>query len=175
MRKTEIFLNSIIYTVYFLAACFCGVGVDFLVIKVLDSIVVLSAFAVCVIRTLIYFIVPMAVIFVCSYKEGYKEAGFYFGETLLSSVIATVVHFLFAMLFSFNQFFAGGVKYVSAIFVYGTDIRKLSQISEIRYRVFMPVFLAFSIMYCINILLAKRFGCDARLRDRKQLFAGRNK
>ena len=72
MRKTEIFLNSLVYTAYFLAACLCGVGVDFLVIKVLDSIVVLSAFAVCFIRTVIYLIVQMAVIFVCAYKEGYK-------------------------------------------------------------------------------------------------------
>lgn len=175
MRKTEIFLNSIVYAVYFLAACLCGVGVDFLVIKILDSIVILSAFAICTIRAIIYFIVPMAVIFVCAHKEGYKEAGFHFGETLISSVLATVVHFLFALLFAFNQFFAGGVKFVSAIFVYGSDMQSLSQISEIRYRVFMPVFFAFSVMYCVNIILAKKLGRDARLLDRKQLFAGRSK
>ena len=169
------FLNSIVYAVYFLAACLCGVGVDFLVIRVLDSIVVMSAFAVCVVRVVIYFIVPMAVIFVSAYKEGYKEAGFNFGETLISSIIATVVHFLFALLFAFNQFFAGGVKFVSAIFVFGSDIQSLSQISEIRYRVFLPVFFAFSVMYCVNLLLAKRFGRDARLLDRKKLFAGRSK
>lgn len=175
MRKTEIFLNSLVYAAYFLASCLCGVGVDFLVIKVLDSIVVLSAFAICVIRSVIYFIVPMAVIFVCAYKEGYKEASFYFGETLLSSVFATVIHFLFALLFAFNQFFAGGVKFVSAIIVYGADIEKLSQISEIRYRVFMPMFVAFGVIYCVNLILAKKLGRDARLQDRKQLFAGRSK
>lgn len=175
MRKTEIFLNSVIYAVYFLAACLCGVGVDFLIIKVLDSIIVMSAFAICIIRSVIYFAVPMAVIFVCAYKEGYKEASFYFGETFLSCIIATLIHFLFALLFAFNQFFAGGVKFTSAIIVYGADIQKLAQISEIRYRVFIPVFFAFSVIYCVNLVLAKRLGCDARLQDRRQLFAGRSK
>ena len=83
--------------------------------------------------------------------------------------IATVVHFLFAFLFNFNQFFAGGVKFYSAIFVLGDKISSMQQIADIRYRVFMPVFLVMAVVLGVTLILAKKLGCNARLVDRKVL------
>lgn len=169
MRKTEVLLNSFVYSLYLLAACLCGVGVDFLVLKVLDSIIVVSPFLACVLKAIIYFAVTVAVVFVLAYKEGYKEASFFAGETVVSMAIATLVHFLFAFLFNFNQFFAGGVKFYSAIFVYGDKISSMQQISDIRYRVFMPVFLVMAVILGVTLILAKKLGCNSRLVDRKVL------
>ena len=174
MRKSEILLNSIVYSVYFLAACLCGVGVDFLALKVLDSIIVVSPFLACVLKAIIYFATTTAIVFILAFKEGYREAGFIFGETLISLVFAVIIQFLLAFLFAFNQFFAGGVKFFSAIFVYGDRITSMAQISEIRYRVFMPVFLVIAIWLCATVILAKKLGCNSRLLSRKELFKSSN-
>ena len=175
MRKTEVFLNSIVYAVYFLAACLCGVGVDYLVLKVLDSIIVVSPFLACVMKAIIYFTVMTVVVFIFAYKEGYREADIRVGESVISLVCATVAHFLFALLFGFNQFFAGGVKFFSAIFVYGKDISAMTQILDIRYRVFIPVFVVMNVILSVTVILAKKLGCNTRLLDRKALFAGKAK
>ena len=175
MRKSEVFLNSIVYAVYFLAACLCGVGVDFLVLKVLDSLIVVTPFVACVLKAIIYFVVTSAVVFVLAYKEGYREASFIFGETCISLVFAVIIQFLFALLFVFNQFFAGGVKFFSALLVYGRGIEAMTQIAEIRYRVFMPVFFVLAIFTCAILILAKKLGCDSRLESRKELFASSKK
>ena len=175
MKKADIFLNSIVYAAYFLAACLCGVGVDFLALKVLDSLIVVTPFLACLLKAIIYFVVTSAVVFILAYKEGYREAGFVFGETCVSLVFAVIIQFLFALLFVFNQFFAGGVKFFSALLVYGSGIEAMTQISEIRYRVFMPVFLVLAIFLCVILLLAKKLGCDSRLESRKELFASSKK
>ena len=175
MRKSEIFLSSIVYAVYFLAACLCGVGVDFLTLKVIGSIIVVTPFLACVLKAIIYFVVTTAVVFVLAYKEGYREANFIFGETSVSLIFAVVIQFLFALLFLFNQFFAGGVKFFSALLVYGDKIQDMAQISEIRYRVFMPVFFVLAVFMCVTVVLGKKLGCDSRLLSRKELFASSKK
>ena len=174
MRKSEIFLNSIVYAVYFLAACLCGVGVDFLVLKVLDSIIVVTPYLACILKAIIYFVVTTAVVFMFAFKEGYREANFIFGETCISLIFAVIIQFLFALLFAFNQFFAGGVKFFSALFVYGNEITDMTQIFDIRYRVFMPVFFALAILLCITVVLSKKLGCNSRLVSRKELCGSSN-
>ena len=168
-------MNSIVYAVYFLAACLCGVGVDFLALKVLNSIIVVTPFLACILKAIIYFVVTTAVVFVLAYKEGYREASFIFGETCVSLIFAVVIQFLFALLFLFNQFFAGGVKFFSALLVYGDKIQDMAQISEIRYRVFMPVFFVLAVFMCVTVVLGKKLGCDSRLLSRKELFASSKK
>lgn len=171
MKKNDSIINSLIYVVYYVCACICAVGVDFLAVRIITGFLAVSPYIICLIRTVIYVVVPVGVIFAASYKEGYRDCDVSVPSSVISCAIATVIQFLFALLFKFNQILSGGVKFISALIVYGSDMKSLDDIANIRYRVFIPVFIALGVIYAITLIIGKKIGCEKRIKSRSELFS----
>ncbi len=171
MKKTDALINSLIYSAYLFASFICGVAVDFLALRILNSFIVLSSFNICVIRAAIYLCVSFGVLSVLAFKEGYREARCSFSELLLSFVPTLVIHLIFAIIFRFNVFFAGGAKYVTALFLYRTSLTSISQISEIRYRILIPTLIFIALLYFADITVLKKIGASKRIKDRESMMS----
>lgn len=171
MKKTDALINSLIYSAYLFASFICGVAVDFLVLRILNSFIVLSSFDICVIRAVIYLCVSFGILSVLAFKEGYREARYSLMEIALSFLPTLAIHLIFAIIFRFNVFFAGGAKYVTAILLYGSDITSVSQLSEIRYRILIPVLIAIALLYFADIAVFKKIGVQKRIKDRKSMMS----
>ena len=169
MRIVDSFINSLIYTAYVIGACLCAAAIDLLTLKVLNEFLVISLYAQTIIRVVIYAIAPVVVVAIVSFREGYKEASFYAGESILSCALACVGTFLFSVLFRFNRFVAGGVKYIASLIAYGNTISDAEQIVNVRYRFAIPVFLGLFIIYSVAIIVFKKLGAEKRLCDRAEL------
>lgn len=169
MKIIDSFINSLIYIAYVIGACICAAAVDLLALKILNEFLVISIYAQTVIRVVIYAIVPLAVVSVVAFREGYKEAGFNVGESVISCALASVGTFLVALLFRFNRFVAGGVKYISSLIAYGDSISSEEQIANVGYRYAIPVFVALFVIYSVAIIVFKKLGAHQRLVDRAEL------
>ena len=169
MKKLDYLLNTAIYALYMFASCFCAMLVEAFTVKVLNLLVEIDYFYLCIIRIAIYTVVVLGLIFILAFREGYREVKFSPLLTILSSLTAGIIHFLFALLFGFQSFVAGGVRFISAIIEYGSSLVSSEQIDGMGYGIFIIVFFVSGIVYCIDIALAKRFGCQKRLIDREEL------
>ena len=169
MKKLDYLLNTAIYTLYMFASCFCAMLAEAFLLKVLNLIIEIDYFYVCVIRVVIYSVVVMGLIFILAFKEGYREARFSPLVTVFSSLTAVILHFLFALLFGFQGFAAGGVRFISALIKYGSSLASHEQIDSMGYGIFIVVFFVLGVLYSIEITAAKKFGCQKRLIDRENL------
>lgn len=169
MKIVDSFVNSLIYIAYIIGACLCAAAVDLLTLKILNEFLVISLYAQTIIRVVIYTIAPIAVIAVVSFKEGYREARFSLGEVSVSCVFASVGMFLVALLFRFNRFLVGGVKYISSLIAYGQNLSDADQITNVGYRYAIPVFFGLFVVYSVVLAIFKKLGADKRLLDRAEL------
>ncbi len=169
MKIVDSFINSLIYVAYIIGACLCAAAVDLLALKVLNEFLVISIYAQTVIRVVIYAIAPVSVIAVVSFKEGYREAGSNLSENIISCVFASVGVFLVSLLFTFNRFVSGGVKYIASLIAYGNRISDAEQIANVKYRYAIPVFVGMFVIYSVAICIFKKLGADKRLKDRAAL------
>lgn len=169
MKILDSLINSLIYTAYVLGACICGVAVDFLLLKILNEFLVISLVHQTIIRVVIYCIVPLAVMAVAAYREGFREARFNAPESILSCAIAMVGTFLISVLFNFNRLVSGGVKYISALIAYGDRLSDAEQIQFVPYRYAIPVFVGLFIIYSAVLILFKLVGKERRLVSRAKL------
>lgn len=169
MKIIDSFVNSLIYFAYIVGACLCAAAIDLLSLKILNEFLVISLYAQTVIRIVIYAIAPVAVIAIVSFKEGYREARSNLSENVISCALASVGTFLISLLFKFDRFVAGGVKYIASLIAYGNRISDAEQIANVRYRYAIPVFIGLFVVYSVVICVFKRLGADKRIKDRTEL------
>ena len=76
---------------------------------------------------------------------------------------------MFCLLFSFNPFCAGGVKFITALIKFGTALSSSAFIGQL-YRIdYIPFFFATALLYCVLMAIFKKMGASARLLDRAEL------
>ena len=169
MKIIDSFVNSLLYVAYMIGACASSAIIDILALKVLNEFVIVSLFVQTIIRVVIYAIAPLVVLGIVSYKEGYREARFKALESIISCVFAIFGTFIVSLLFHFDRFVAGGVKYISALIAYGDKLYDAVQIANIGYRYAIPVFVALFVIYSLVITIGKKLGADKRICDRAEL------
>jgi len=158
-----------IYAFYTVISCAVVMLAEMLILRVLDLTVVMNATTVGTIRAIIYTVGVCAVLSIAAYREGYHAAGYSVPETLLSGILGAIIHFIFALLFSFEAFCAGAVKFVSALLKYGSYLNSENAVVELfRYDCIL-VFAIYSVIYALLMAFFKRLGAKKRLVDRKEL------
>jgi len=169
MKKTDVFLNALVYAIYMLVSCIVVMIAETLITRILGSFFELTPLALCVIRAVIYTPSVTALLGILAYKEGYRAAYFSVVGTAVSGAIAAVAHLLFAMLFSFEAFAAGGVKFVAALVKFGEKLNLKSFSGKLLLTDSIPFFLIFAILYIAVMILCGKLGQRARIRSRKEL------
>lgn len=169
MKKQYIFIDALLYALYMLVACVTCMFAEMLIVKVLDLLVPISYFALCIIRTAIYTLGVNAILCIIAYREGYKAAYCSVICTLISGIIATVIHFLFALLFGFEAFCSGGVRSITALVNFGSELASSSFMDKLTPLDFTIVFFINGLAYCAFMVIAKKLGATKRLSDRAAL------
>ena len=118
----DVLLDAGIYAFYMFAACLVWMVAEAGIVKLLTLCFEMNYFTLCVIRAVIYTLGVNAMLSLVAYREGYKAAGASVFGTLISGILATLVHFAFCLLFSFNPFCAGGVRFITALVKFGTTL-----------------------------------------------------
>ncbi len=170
LTKIKTFLvTSLIYFLYLFSACFLVMLIESFLVFVLNKLVVLTYFSLTVIRVVVYTPCVIALVGVFGYAEGYKEEYFSVKDIVLPYLPAAILHLLFAMLFKFQPFVAGSVRFTAGLIANGTDITYDSLLNQTTYATFLWVFFAYSVVYCLTLLIAKYFGMQKRIMVRGEI------
>lgn len=169
MRKTDIFVNSLLYAAAMLISCIVVMLAETLLTRVLGSMFELTPFILCVIRAVVYSIGVTALLAIMAYMEGYRAAYFSAIECAISGALASLLHFIFSLLFSFEAFASGGVKFVAALVKFGEKLNLKSFSGKLEPLDSIPFFFLFALIYVAVMILCGKLGVVARLKSRKEL------
>ena len=172
MKRTADLLNGLFYFLYFFGACFIVMLVESMLVSVVEKVVALPYPVLTVIRIVIYTVGVTALQCVMGYYEGYREMACSVSGTVLAGAGATVLHLLFAMLFKFQAFAAGGTRFLAGLLYNGRDVTYDSLINETPYLLFVGVFLGYAALYTAALTVAKYLGAQKRIIDRAELRRG---
>ena len=167
MKKLDVIIDSAIYALYFFFSCLVCMIAEWFASRVITLFVGISPFALSLVRVVIYTVGVCTVLGIALYKEGYRSAHSHIGETALSVALSSVVYFLFCLLFSFEAFCAGGVKYVTLLFKYGSDLTVAQTESGLTRLDPIGVFFLHILIYGIVMALCKYLGACKRRDDRR--------
>ncbi len=171
MKKIDVLINSVMYLIYVALSCAAAMIIEAGITKIISLCFVIDYFTLTVIRAVIYVITVFTLLFILSFHEGYKDAHFSAGHTVVSALLAAVSHFLFSLLFKFSAFISGGTKFISALIFYGKTLIEPKQTDSLGYGTVIPVFIVLWLFYATEITVAKYFGAKKRLLDRASLTA----
>lgn len=172
MKKAKILdvaIDSLIYLLSMLFVCLVCMCAEILLVKIVDVCVAIDYFALCIVRTVIYTVGVNATLSAIAYRDGYKNAKCSVIGTFISCLLASVIHFLFSLLFGFEAFCAGGVRFIAGLVHFGSSLSDSSMIAGLHPADFVAVFFINSLVYCILMTVFKKIGERRRLIDRKQL------
>ncbi len=169
MKKLDVLIGGPVYAVYMFFACLVVMCAEILAIKIVNLFIVPSPLTLCVIRAVIYTVGVNAILAIVSFREGYKTGYLPILSTLISYLIATAMHFLFALLFSFEAFCAGGVKFIAALIKFGSAINSDTFSGKLDRFDLIPFFFVNSAVYIVIMLLFGKLGERRRLSDRAAL------
>ncbi len=169
MKKGDILISSLFYAVYMLVSCIVVMCAEILILKLVNWFIVPSPLTVCVLRVIIYTVGVNAILAIAAYKEGYRAAYFSLVGTLISAVLATVMHFVFSLLFGFEAFASGAVKFISALIRFGSSLNSPLFVGKLDRFDMIPFFFINAAVYIAVMLIFGKLGEKNRLRDRKEL------
>ncbi|MGM9644741.1 MAG: hypothetical protein ACI3X1_06615 [Eubacteriales bacterium] len=169
MKKGDILFGTALRSVYMLGSCIVIMFAEMLAIKIIDLFVGLSPLSLCIVRALIYTVGVNALLAIVSYKEGYRSASFSAVGTLISGALASLLHFLVSLLFSFEAFCSGGVKFITALVKFGASLNSESFSGSLSRFDCIPFFFANALVYIAVMIIFGRLGARNRLRDREEL------
>ena len=169
MKKADILVNTLVYAFYMFISCVVIMLAEILTVKVANLFVVTEYYELTVLRAVVYTIGVNAVLGVIAYKEGYRAARYPILETLVSGILASILHALVALLFHFEAFCAGGVKFITALLHFGKGLTVNTLMDELGALDFLPVFLINSLVYVGIMILCGKLGEFKRLSDREDL------
>ena len=169
MKKGDVLFGTALRSVYMLGSCIVIMFAEMLAIKIIDLFVGLSPLSLCIVRALIYTVGVNSLLAIVSYREGYRSAEYSVVETLISGALASVLHFLVSLLFSFEAFCSGGVKFITALVKFGSGLNSESFSGSLSRFDCVPFFFANALVYIAVMIIFGRLGARNRLRDREEL------
>ena len=91
------------------------------------------------------------------------------GATIAAGLLATLPHLIFAMLFKFQGFVSGAVRFTAGLLYNGWDITYDSLIQDTPYGLFLLIFIVYGAIYIGTLTVAKYFGTQKRIIERSDL------
>ena len=169
MKIRNLALNLLIYFLYFFGSCILVMLAEALLVSIIEKFVGLPYPVLTIIRIVIYTAGVPAILGVLGYSEGYREAECSVAETMVSGVLASILHLIFAMLFKFQGFVSGAVRFTAGLLYNGWEITYDSLINQTPYGLFLLVFAVYSLLYIGVLTIAKYLGAQKRVIDRADL------
>ncbi len=169
MKRFHIALNTLLYFLYMFGSCVIVMLVESMLVFFIDKFVPISYPVLTVIRIVIYTLGVTALMAVIGYYEGYREGHCSIAETIVSGVAAMIPHLLLSMLFKFQDFVSGAVRFTAGLLYNGWSITFDSLINQTPYSLFLAIFAVYGLIYIGALTIAKYFGAQKRIVDRAEL------
>lgn len=169
MKLKNAALNLLVYFLYMFGSCVLVMLSEALLIKVIEKFVFIPYPVLTVMRIVIYTVGVPAILGVLGHAEGYRESECAIGDTVVGGILASVLHLIFAILFKFEGFVAGGVRFTAGLLHNGWSITYETLINRTPYALFLLVFAVYSLLYIGILTLSKYFGAQKRIIDRAEL------
>ena len=170
--KKNIGINGFFYFLYIFGSCLLVMIIESLLVKVVDKFVLLPYPVLTIIRIVVYTVGVTAILAVAGRKEGYREGNCWVVGTLVSGAIASGIHLLFSMLFHFQGFVSGSVRFTAGLIFNGWGVTYETLINDTPYWGFLVVYVAYAALYVTTLALAKYLGAQQRIIDRAELRKG---
>ena len=168
-RITDILIDAAFYAFYMLFSCITCMFAELLIVKVLTLCIAIDYFTLSIIRTAIYMIGVSAILAVVAYRGGYKTAFYSIPGTLISGFIACFIHLLFALLFRFEAFCSGGVRFITGLTKFGSNLSESADIAKLPLIDFFGAFFACGVIYVVIMTVFQVLGAKSRFTDREEL------
>ncbi len=169
MKKLEILIDGALYALYMLFSCLVSMLAEMFIVRVITLFVGMDYFTLCLLRALIYTVLVNGILAIAAYRDGYKTTLWRPVHTGISGAVALVLHFVFCLLFSFEAFCAGSVKFITALVKFGPALSLESFQGSLDRFDCIGIFFLNGLVYIAVIILAKRLGISRRLADREDM------
>ncbi len=169
MKLQNTAVNSLLYLLYMFGGCIAVMVVETLFVFIISKFVVLSYPALTIIRLTLYALGVPAIMTGVGYIEGYREASPDVAETVVGGVVAMVFHLLLALLFKFEAFVSGGVRFAAGLIRHGMGITDELLTSETPTDLFLAMFVLFGAVYITVLTVARCVGAKRRIISRAEL------
>ncbi len=169
MKIKNVAINSILYFLYMFGACIATMVVEALLVFILSRFAVIPYPVLTVIRLVIYTLGVLALLSAIGYYEGYRDASCSVGETIAGGILALVAHFVFALLFRFQAFVAGGVRFAAGLLAHGTSITADRLAQETSYGLYIAMFILYGLLYVAALTISCYLGANRRVVNRAEM------
>lgn len=168
-RLADVAIDSLLFLCYVIASCVTASVLNYIVLFAADKFVELQYLVRIIISAVVYSLSVYGLLAVFAYKSGYREASSNIGESYISYIPVLIIHLLLSLLFRFNGFISGPVKFYHVIVYFGASVTSADQLSTLAPIEYVPAFLIFSAICATVISLSKKIGSNKRLDNRKKL------
>ncbi len=163
MKLKNLALNSVVYFLYILGACLITMLVEALLVDILVKFVVLAYPVLTGIRMILYTGGVVAILAVLGRAEGYREETCSIPETVVSGLLAMVIHLIFSILFHFQAFISGPVRFSAGLLHHGKHITPDLLSNATPFGLFLLSFLAYGLLYTVILTVSRYVGAKARI------------
>ena len=172
MKIQNTAINSLLYLLYMFGGCIAVMVVESLLVYIVSRFVIIPYPALTILRLIIYTLGVPAVLAGIGYVEGYREGVPATKETVVGGVLAMVLHVLFALLFSFQAFVSGGVRFAAGLLRHGMDLTDELLNTETPTGLFLLMFALYGAIYVTALCVSRYLGAQNRIISRAALRRG---
>lgn len=169
MKKADLLVNTLVYAFYMFISCVVIMLAEILTVKVVNLFIVTEYYELTVLRAVVYTVGVNAVLGIIAYKEGYRAARYPIGEVIVSGLLASLLHALISLIFHFQAFCSGGVRFLTALLHYGKGLTVNTLMDELDALDILPVFAVNSLIYIAIMIVLGKLGEYKRLADREEI------
>ena len=172
MKKT-FFIDSGIQFLYIFSACILNLLISGILLKMVDTFVLLDYSVLCIIRMAVSAIAVAGILGALTYLLSYRKASFSAGYFTATFFAGAALQLAISLLFKFRAFISGGVMYLAGIFEHGTALSAegWELVGIIDY---LLAFLIFTAVYYVTCVVCGKVAVKNRLRDRAELIGENN-
>lgn len=172
MKIQNTAINSLLYLLYMFGGCIAVMVVESLLVYIVSRFVIIPYPALTILRLVIYTLGVPAVLAGIGYIEGYREGVPATKETVVGGILAMVLHVLFALLFSFQAFVTGGVRFAAGLLRHGMDLTDELLNTETPTGLFLLMFALYGAIYVTALCVSRYLGAQNRIISRAELRRG---
>ena len=172
MKKT-FFIDSGIQFLYIFSACILNLLISGILLKMVDTFVLLDYSVLCIIRMAVSAIAVAGILGALTYLLSYRKSSFSAGYFTGTFFAGAALQLAISLLFKFRAFRSGGVMYLAGIFEHGTALSAegWEYVGIIDY---LLAFLIFTAVYYVTCVVCGKVAVKKRLRDRAELIGENN-
>lgn len=138
--KKQIAVNAMVYLVTMVVACLLNLLISALAVKFVDILIAPGFFVLAIVRAVVGILVGAGLLGLIVGYEGFRSLQFPWPTIVLSVVLASILHFLFALLLRFYPFIAGGTHYFAGVLDLGEAFTESDTVSDIHLWAYVAAF-----------------------------------